>query len=715
MALRNFFERLFGSPKQTVNPHEAELRRIMADGDALRRERKLDEALRIYQDGLVQAQQYGLSHIQEIFLSQIGALYTDRHEYEQAEQAFDEALTLANQSDAIFRRARALLNLGAYSLRRGDLEKARVHLEESLDLARKANDGPSMALALGNLVDVFLKQNNPSYAMRLLREVAPSVVNQTQQAAYLLGRMGQAHIALGEQEKGLPLLLQAARLAAQTQQPELELAWTSVLADQMYLEGRMQEATQLYHRADELAQHVNTPPQEYGALRSLINQARAFQRRSDNAEALDAINRALARARQEGNLEAEAQALTVLGSIQQDAGHLPDAVKALEEAVNLYNSRIRDNSERIKALVALGGLYADQHDNAKALDIFETALQSADENGTDPAARAYTLRRIGMMMVKQGQFQAALEKWTEALSLFELAGDHAQLARLLCDTGSLRRQLSGINAAMPDYERATMLLSNVRDSVTRGLVLSNVANVYTDLGEVETAKAFYEESLELARAQGNRRAEALRLGNYGWFHIMIGKPNDALTYLESALNISIEVNDKLFIAVQKNNVGQAHHELKNYERAAQFFGEALTAAQNLQDARWIGVFQSNLGRTRFAQGLANEALRLLEAALDASKKANDQETLSRTQARLAEVYLRQGRIDEADTLSRDGELMARKVGYRKGQAEALLTRANVAQARGDSEGQMALLREAKRIFTILHDPIAGDLARVLGD
>ncbi len=713
MALRTLLDRIMGNPTQ-VSPQELEFRRFSEAGDEARRNGQPELALQKYEEGLALAKSTGNQHGQEVFLGQIGALHTEQGRHEEARQALDGALNLANQSGQDFRRARAMLNLGAFHLTREDFPQAQQLLEEALALSRKANDGVTTGLALGNLADLYLKQSNPAYALRLLKDAAPNMAQNSPQAAYLLGRMGQAHLAVGEIDRGRKTLVQAIRVAEENNRPDHELLWSVTLADQLCQDGQYAEALRLYQRAESLTAQRGTSnlPKDF-ALRMLVNQGVAYYRLGDNEKALDFTSRALEQARAEGNSGLEAGSLADLADVQRALGHPDEAITALKAAIALYNDPTKNTLERSAALVALGNLYQDKGLTDQALDTFEQALGGTDDQ--DPAGRATALRRIGGILHKHGNFQAALEKWAEALNLFEAAGDLAQAARLLCDIGGVRRYLSGINSALPDYERATMLLNSVRDPHTRGLVLSNVANLYTDLGEVETASSFYQESIHLARQQANRRAESLRLGNFGWFYTMTGRPQEGVRLLDEALATSRQLNDDLLVAVQTHNLAQAHHDLKDYPRAEALARQAIALAEKTGEARWGAMFRANLARTLLAQSRMEEAISLLEQVLPVSRAAADQETLARALARLGEAYLHQGRLEQADSAAREAETVSRKWGYRKGQADALVVRAGVARAQNDSETNLRHLREAKKLYTILHDPLAAELAKTIGD
>src|SRR5689334_5809977 len=203
MALRNLLSKITGAPPQ-MSPYETELRRLSDAGDAARRNREPDQALEYYKQGLALAQNEGSLQGQEVFLGQIGALHAEQERFELAEPALTEALELANRTNEPVRRARALLNLGAYHLTRGNLAQAQRYLEQSLEFGRPTRDPIVIGLALANLADIYLKQDNPAYALRLLKEavILMQAAQNTEQASYIMGRMGQAQLRVGDSERG---------------------------------------------------------------------------------------------------------------------------------------------------------------------------------------------------------------------------------------------------------------------------------------------------------------------------------------------------------------------------------------------------------------------------------------------------------------------------------------------------------------------------------
>ena len=734
---QNLMARL-SSQNAALTPQQRELGAQIAIGDNARLSGQGKTALDAYQQALTMAVQSGSLHGQEMIQGLIGELLTEQGQYEEAETALRAAIALADQIGERPRQARALGNLGVHYLKRELAARAQAQLERALEFAPPppiivpgSPEARVRMLTLANLGAVYLQQANTSYALRLLQEAytlsqVPLPTNLSE-LSYVTGVYGQAHLASGDTDRGYKLLAQAARLANQVADPSLELMWENTLAEALFDRHVYAESLRHYDRAAELIAKGATPPPAY-ARHHAINLAQIYQANNQPAKAQTYSDKALSQAHEGVDRLAEARALTTSGEIAQASGQFDTGIANLQQAITLYEARLNlapgqttipDGLANdpavdpyIDALLTLGELQQAKGDPAGEMASFDRALALSDSAPErDRTTRARVLRRIGVALNVQGDTNGALSRWNEAIDLFERGGQPAAAARLLCDSASLRRQIAGLNAALPDYERATVLLNTLNDIATRGLVLANVATLYTDLGEIETASAFFQESLSIARQINDRKAESIRMGNYGWFYVATGQLANAVRTLEDALTISRTLNDPLLVAVQSNNLAQAYFGQKAYTAAKTALDQALSLIDtDPKQNRWRAIFQANLGRWLASQGQTSEAATVYDRALTASRAIGDQENVARILSRQAALAVDQKNWAQADSWTQEAEKIARKWGYRKGQADALAIRAQALRAQGDSTGADQALNDAIRLYTILHDPLASELS-----
>ncbi|NLE50885.1 MAG: tetratricopeptide repeat protein [Chloroflexi bacterium] len=710
--MQKFLNQLFGSnqpreqPSPALSPEQQAINEMLETAATALEQGYYDTALETYERGLARAREQGDTRSEEHFLSGIGATYVARRDFDTARPLLDEALEIARTLGDRRALTRTLNNLGSFFAQQNEWGTAQTYHQQALDEAREIGEASVLALTLENLAKDYLNQDNPSYAQHLLKE-AITVAQRGGQApilARLLGLLAEATLAVGDRVTGHRLLNQAVQIAQQTGQNEQHLRWLRALAE-LEIENRNYAlAIEYYQSAENLALRLGNQPAEF-FMNSALDLSLAYQLSGNSTQAEEYATRALAQARSADNSELEANALTRLGMAANTMGEWERAEGFLTEALAFYeNGALHDREEHVQILLALGNIQTRLHNVERARAFTEQALSIA-QSADDPRREASALHLLGNLALEQGNSSEALERWQAALDL--LAGaDPVQEARLRCDIAGTRRERGDFNGALSEYERALLLLNNFNHPPTRGLVLSNAATLYTDLGDVDTAKAFYDESIEIARNSGDARAESLRLGNLGWFYSLTGQPRTAINKLEEALKLSRALDDTLMIAVQTNNLARTYYQLADYDTARTLHKQAIAAANALDDDRWLAVFQSDMGATLEALERDDEAEPLYESALGKSRAQDDLENIVRTLTRLASLYRRTGRAGDAHGLITEAHQIARRMDYKKGLADVAAVQGDLARDAGDVDTAQHYYAEARRLYAILHDPLA---------
>jgi len=173
--------------------------------------------------------------------------------------------------------------------------------------------------------------------------------------------------------------------------------------------------------------------------------------------------RAVAAARDEGDLEHEVLAGNVLGAILADRGFFQRARHQFRIAAAHY--RNSGDAVRVKSATAnLGHAYRKEgsaeerqgHPSEarlfwkQALRIYKLALSAARDDGED----AVILAAIGECECRLGSFEVALEDMSRAVELARQVGDRAVLAAGHLWQGHALKALNDLGAAELAYERA---------------------------------------------------------------------------------------------------------------------------------------------------------------------------------------------------------------------------------------------------------------------
>jgi tetratricopeptide (TPR) repeat protein len=356
----------------------------------------------------------------------------------------------------------------------------------------------------------------------LIREVAYSGLSKTARARH------HRHFAewLGERAKEELLEVRAyhldqatALLAELDGAPPEELAQEAAEALQMAgMRALAREANatarRLLHRSAELEP---TLERRYQA-------ARAAWRMSDYPVVSNEMEDVLLGAREEGDSELEARALTALAHVtlqrEGDVGRAEQlAQKALEvaetdesridavgilEAGAWWRGRLREAESYAEeeleiarrldrpdlesdALLDLAGIYVSRRDGERAEPLIERALELAEVSGSLTAkARAFT--ESGELHAFRGRHEEALAEYARARDLFAEVGAATNLARSIMRIGRLLARRGEVAEAEKLFRESIGILKPLEDRGTLCEVQRSLAEVLLAQGKVDAAE-----------------------------------------------------------------------------------------------------------------------------------------------------------------------------------------------------------------------------------
>jgi tetratricopeptide (TPR) repeat protein len=622
----------------------------------------------------------------------------EQGEYTEAEQLLQTVQQTAEAVNQPGFTAYALVSMGMLCQERGEWDNAREQYEQAREIAAEANAEGAEGRALGHLADVYLHEQNASYAVHLLQESLPKLnaAGDLEMSSYFVGRLGQAMMATGQETEGYQLLDRALRLGEQMRDKKMIRYWSSAIGEAAYNQHRYQEAYTYYKRALPL---FNAKPSA-AYIDALTHTSRTCLALGEREEALVYAEQATQVTQDSDDEALQAAAAGALGIALRANGRHEEAVTHLEAAVNA--EAVEANIDLLRQLAAayaaVGNVDAAEH-------TYQRALSQA---GHSRVQGAKVQRDLGLFYAERGKLSAAIDIWSKALSAFEEESQHDQVARLHCDIASARRQLGQGQRAIRDYEQALILLNNVDDMATRGLVLSNTANAYADQGDTESADAFFEEAVDIARKIEDDDAEATRLGNHGWFMVATGKPRKGIEMLTEALKISEARGLHLQAAVQTDNMGLAYDALSQYKTALEYHEKALAMLDAVEEPalRWQAVFTANTAKTKLALGRVDEADTLFDEAVKLARQSGDYEAVTTALTGKARALLSQSKPEDAEPLLAEAIQIARKTDMRRLLAEALAVQSEQQAAQDKDERARQLWDEAKRLYQMVGSPQA---------
>lgn len=324
-------------------------------------------------------------------LSDLGALYLNLEQYEQAQQCAEQALVLAeavqhgNFPKALwpddYGVAGASSLLGALERRAGKYEQAIAHLKDATakyqQLARRG--------------------------LKLSYQIADS-----------LAETGRVYRDMGENATALSFLQQAFLLAQSLPQPDLATGILNSIG-LLYLEQEDYDQSEPYlQQALQGYQRIGNPTEAAGVI---LNLGVIAQRRGNFSSAMDCFQQALQQATQFGNQEVMMAAGEGLGVIYREKGDYSAAWQVLERSLSLAKG-LQSKMREAELLWRMAEVHLAQGAFVQAAELSLQAHQIAQQQRL-PKLSYLTAVTLGQAYLRLKKIPEALEILNEAAKQLE--------------------------------------------------------------------------------------------------------------------------------------------------------------------------------------------------------------------------------------------------------------------------------------------------------
>ena len=328
-----------------------------------------------------------------------GQLEVEQGEYKRALPFFEQSLIIANQHQDQFSRANAFLNLSYLALLQEHFDEAIDRLQSAYDAARAINAQRIMVTAEGNL--------------------------------------GWAHYKTGDAEGALGSFLQAGDRAKQLGAIDNQVAWLTTAGYVYVDQGKYSMAEDLYRKALDLANQINSKEDIVNAQISLAFLG-VLTGKLDVAR--EYSEQAGASSRRDGNRLDQLYSLLAKSQISARTGDIQQAQGILFE---ISSDPKVFPSLTWEAQHELANLHADQHQVAQALAAYRTTIETFETARSEiqhEDVKLPFLSNASSLYDDYVSFLLANGRVAEALS----AADHARARTLAEGLGQLRKSDSAL-------------------------------------------------------------------------------------------------------------------------------------------------------------------------------------------------------------------------------------------------------------------------------
>jgi DNA-binding winged helix-turn-helix (wHTH) protein/TolB-like protein len=334
-----------------------------------------------------------------------------------------------------------------------------------------------------------------------------------------------------------------------------------------------------------------------------------------------------------------------------------------------------------EALLLEGDAHFSMGQTEESARNLQAALQRFTE-AKNEAAIARTLNRLGATYLDSGRLAAAEETFERARAIAERLGSRELTAAqvfILGATATLRGDLVRARALCEEAYRRFMALG---DRFYEARSLYFLADVLWLSGDVRTAGDQYEQVLTMARDSHNRVDEARAEEALGRLLVDGGRFSEGRRRQETARRIGVAVGDKVRSSSFLASVGETLVLEGDFEAAQAQLHQALAEKQRVQDLAGVSTVLGRLAALAYRRGALADSRQLADRQLALARQVGarlDEADALRNEARLDLVA---GDLRTAHLRLGEAAGLAQRLGAGRLAAELKVDQARLALAEG---------------------------------
>nr|WP_199302475.1 CHAT domain-containing tetratricopeptide repeat protein [Coleofasciculus sp. FACHB-129] len=284
---------------------------------------------------------------------------------------------------------------------------------------------------------------------------------------------------------------------------------------------------------------------------------------------------------------------------------------------------------------------------------FPTA-QALAQTSDARKAEADQLLQQGIEQFQTSQFEAALQSWKQALSLYREIKDRLGEGQSLSNLANAYPSVGNYAKAIDYHQQSLAIAREIKHRSGEGAALGNLGNAYHSLGDYAKAIDYHQQRLTIARETKNRLGEGISLGNLGLAYSSLGDYAKAIDYHQQSLTIAREIKDRLGEGVSLGNLGLAYDFLGDYAKAIDYHQQRLAIAQEIKDRSGEGQSLGNLGIAYFYLGDYAKAIDYQQQSLTIAREIKNPLGEGASLNNLGVAFQKSGNLAQAEKNLRTG-------------------------------------------------------------
>lgn len=510
-------------------------------------------------------------------------------------------------------------------------------------------------------------------------------------------RRRRLHVSAGQAIEALPAERAAARAAElawhflEGDDPVRALRWSTVAGDGAERVYAHSDAENHYRTALQLAIEEGNRVQEMEAREKLAATLALMARYQ---EALEIYETAVDSYREQGDFEGEIRVMAGVGWILFQRVRRDEGIELLEPVLERWQRAPIVSAAAASLHVALGNLYWHAGRLEEALRLLEQAVELAGAVGNDRLLGRAEGRR-GVILTQLGRAEEGLDACTRAIALLEAAGDLQALSTTLHNRSFGYAGLGQMAGAWTDLERALEASRRLGNPAQIAWILGVMAQTqWSREGDWTRTRPYVEELMRLERYVRGTRS-SMFIAHATWLRLVAGNEASALQDLERLAGEAEQDGD-----VALWQFAQLH--LANWDLLKDRPEEALARYEAVLDhpgieSQFRTAVERKLAHTYVACGQLERADMLI-ARSDESGASMEWFVWQECMTTRARLRAAQGQWEEARAAFEEALAFARERNMSLGLAETGHAYGEALANRGETDAARQQFEEALRIF-----------------
>jgi CHAT domain-containing protein len=280
------------------------------------------------------------------------------------------------------------------------------------------------------------------------------------------------------------------------------------------------------------------------------------------------------------------------------------------------------------------------------------------------------LMKDGSLAYQHGDFEQAVERWTEAVAAYEKSAARPEQIDVLIRLSEAYQSLGRNRTAAIQLDRAKALAAGTDDSLLSARILWRTGNLYQAGGQHAEAERSLEESLRLAKTLPQAALTAAILNDLGNVAASQGKFAAALASYDKSFQTAQALGVKLLAATSQVNAARLLLSSKEYRESKMRLDQATGVLRGLEPSHeqisaliTVGLTYGKLRASLITELSANLSLASFQSLHDAAKGADrlgDRRASSFAWGYMGKLYEDERRYAEALDVTQHAILMGRQ-------------------------------------------------------